>query len=210
MKQIVALIMAGGKGTRFGGTIEKPMALFDGKPLIWCVIKALKEAKRVGEIYVAVTDYTPNTAQEAEKALVKVITTDGKGYHADVQQAVKIANLNCPVLIIASDLPLLKGEFLDEIIEKYDSSKKPALTVLIPEKAFNMYGLTSVSHYEYDGKMYAVSGINIIDGGRILEEQEQEVVITSKPEAVFTVNSIEDLIATKKYLKLTKVSKLKK
>ena len=57
--------------------------------------------------------------------------------------------------------------------------------------------------------MYAVSGINIIDGRKILEEQEQEVVITSKPEAVFTVNSIEDLMTTKNYLKKIKESKSK-
>ena len=209
MTGVVALIMAGGKGTRFSGKTEKPMALFNDKPLIRSVIEAVKEAKKVGEIYVVVTDYSPKTTQEAEKALVKVISTDGNGYHADVQQAVKDANLNCPVMIISSDLPLLKGEFLDEIIEKYELSNKPALTVLIPEEAFNIYGLTSVSHYEYNGKMYAVSGINLIDGRKILEEQEQEVVITSKPEAVFTVNSIEDLMTTKNYLKKIKESKSK-
>jgi adenosylcobinamide-phosphate guanylyltransferase len=201
MRRIVALIMAGGKGTRFSQETEKPMAVFNDKPLIRSVIEAVKESKRVGEIFVVVTNYTPKTTQEAKKASIKIISTDGKGYHADVQQAVRDANLNCPVMIISSDLPLLKGEFLDEIIEKYYSAEKPALTVLIPEEVFNIYGLTSVSHYEYNGKMYAVSGINIIDGRRILEEQEQEVVITSNPEAVFTVNSIEDLIAAKKYLK---------
>ena len=209
MTGIVALIMAGGKGTRFRGKTEKPMALFNDKPLIRSVIEAVKEAKKVGEIYVVVTDYSPKTAQEAEKALVKVISTDGNGYHTDVQQAVKDANLNCPVMIISSDLPLLKGKFLDEIIAKYELSNKPALTVLIPEEAFNIYGLTSVSHYEYNGKMYAVSGINLIDGRKILEEQEQEVVITSKPEAVFTVNSIEDLMTTKNYFKKIKESKSK-
>jgi GTP:adenosylcobinamide-phosphate guanylyltransferase len=52
--------------------------------------------------------------------------------------------------------------------------------------------------------MYAVSGINIIDGQRILEEQEQEVIVSSRPEAVFTVNSSEDLEAAKNYLLRTK------
>ena len=197
---IVALIMAGGKGTRFGGDNEKPMAQFDGKPLIRHVIEVAKESERISEIYVAVTAYSPKTAQEATKASVKVIETDGQGYHADVQQAVKDANLNCPVLILSSDLPLLNGNFLDEIIDKYEESGKPALTVLIPEEAFSRYGLSAVSHYEHEGKMYAVSGINIIDGQRILEEQEQEVVVSSKPEAVFTVNSLKDLTAAKKYM----------
>ena len=196
--------MAGGKGTRFSGNTEKPMALFKGMPIIAHVIKAVKESKRVAELYVAVTAHSPITAKEAVKASVNVIETDGQGYHADVQQAVKNANLNGPVLIISSDLPLLNGKFLDQIIARYEMSGKPALTVLIPEEAFSMYGLTAVSPYEHDGKMYAVSGINIIDGGRISEEQEQEVVVTSKPEAVFTVNSVEDLIVARKYVTQTK------
>ena len=201
---IVALIMAGGKGTRFGGDTEKPMAQFIGKPLIRRVIEATKESKRIAETYVAVTSYSPKTAKEAAEASVKVVETDGQGYHADLQQAVQDANLKCPVLIISADLPLLNGEFLDEIIEEYEESGKPALTVLIPEEAFREYGVSAVSLFEHDGKMYAVSGINIIDGQRILEEQEQEVIVSRRPEAVFTVNSSKDLESAKNYLLRTK------
>jgi len=200
----VALIMAGGKGTRFGGDTEKPMAQFIGKPLIRRVIEATKESKRIAETYVAVTSFSPKTAEEAAEASVKVVETDGQGYHADLQQAVQDANLKCPVLIISADLPLLNGEFLDEIISKYEESGKPALTVLVSEEALIEYGVSAVSPYEHEGKMYAVSGINIIDGRRILEEQEQEVIVSSRPEAVFTVNSSKDLESAKNYLLRTK------
>ena len=201
---IVALIMAGGKGNRFGEDTEKPMAMFNGKPLIRRVIEAVKESERISEIYVAVTSYSPKTAQEATKAAVKVIETEGKGYHADVQQAVKDAKINSPVLIVSADLPLLTGMFLDKIIKEYEESGKPALTVMIPEEALIKFGLSSVSPYEHEGKMYAVSGINIIDGRRILEEQEQEVITSRRPEAVFTVNSAKDLEAAQNYLLHTK------
>jgi uncharacterized protein (TIGR00454 family) len=198
--RVVALIMAGGRSRRFGGDIEKPMAKFMGKPLIRRVIEATKESKRIAETYVAVTSYTRKTAEEAAKASVKIVETDGRGYHADVQQAVQESNLTCPVVIISSDLPLLNGEFLDEIISKYEESGKPALTVMVPEEAFLEYKLSAVSPYDYDGKMYAVSGINIIDGRQISEEQEQEVVISRRPEAVFNVNSSKDLESAKNYL----------
>ena len=89
--------MAGGKGTRFGGDTEKPMALFMGKTLIRRVIEATQEAQKISEIVVAVTSYSPKTAQEAKKTTVKVIETDGIGYHEDVQQAVQEANLKGPV-----------------------------------------------------------------------------------------------------------------
>jgi adenosylcobinamide-phosphate guanylyltransferase len=196
--------MAGGKGTRFRGDTEKPMAQFNGKPLIRRVIEATKESRRITETYVAVTANSPKTAQEAAEASVKVVETDGKGYHTDLQQAVKKANIKCPVLIVSADLPLLSGEFLDEIIGEYEESGKPALTVLVPEEALREYGLSAVTPLEHEGKMYAVSGINMIDGQRIAEEQEQEVFVSSRPEAVFTVNSLEDLEAAKKYLLRTK------
>jgi adenosylcobinamide-phosphate guanylyltransferase len=204
--RIVALIMAGGKGTRFGGDTEKPMALFMGKPLVKRVIDAVKESKNITETYIAVTAYSPETAKEAKKESVAVIETAGKGYHEDLQEAVKNAELFCPVLIISADIPLLNGAFLDDIIEKYVASGKPALTVMIPEDAFREYGLSAVSLYEYKGKMFAVSGINIMDGTRILDEQEQEVVVSSRPEAVFTVNSRKDLEAAKNYLQKSKDS----
>jgi len=195
--------MAGGKGTRFGKDIEKPMAQFMDKPLIRRVIEATKQSKRISETVVAVTAYSPKTAKEATEASVKVVKTDGQGYHADLQQAVQNANIKCPVLIVSADLPLLTGEFLDEIIKKYEEAGKPALTVLIPEEAFRKYSISAASPFEYEGKMYAVSGINIIDGQRIMEEQEQEVVVSSRPEAVFTVNSTEDLESAKNYLQRT-------
>ena len=202
--QIVALIMAGGKGKRFGGNVEKPLAKLMGKPIIRRVIDAAKESKRISEIYVTVTSFSPKTAEEVKQASVKVIETAGRGYHADVQQAIQDANIRFPVLIISSDLPLLTGEFLDEIINKYEESGKPALTVLVPEEAFKEYGLSAVSLYEHEGRMYAVSGINIMDGNHFRDEQEQTVVVSSRPEAVFNVNSSKDLESAKNYLLHTK------
>ena len=196
--------MAGGKGERFGRNLEKPLATLMDKPLIRRVIEAAKQSKKITEIYVAVTSFSPKTAEEAKKASVKVIETAGRGYHADLQQAVQDANITCPVLIVSSDLPLLTGEFLDEIISKYEESGKPALTVLVPEEAFREYGLSAVSPYKHEGRLYAISGINIIDGNRILEEQEQGVIVSSRPEAVFNVNSSKDLESAKNYLLSTK------
>ena len=48
------MIMAGGKGTRFGGDTEKPMAKFMGKPLIKRVIEATKESKKITGIYITI------------------------------------------------------------------------------------------------------------------------------------------------------------
>jgi adenosylcobinamide-phosphate guanylyltransferase len=198
--RVVALIMAGGKGERFGKGAEKPMVKLDGKPFIQRIIKAVKESKKTLETYAAVTTSNPKTAKEAAKASVKVIITDGRGYHADLQQAVSKMSFNGPVLTISADLPLLTGEFLDEIIDKYEKSGKPALTVLVPVKSCHKYGLVPTSLIEHKGRRYAAAGINIIDGKRTTEEQPQEVVISTKPGAVFNINTPDDLRAAENYL----------
>lgn len=197
---IVALIMAGGKGTRFGKNIEKPMVKLLGKTLIRRVIEATKASKRIAETYVAVTPYNSQTTEEATKASAKVIETEGQGYHADLRQAILKLELTCPVLTVSSDVSLLTGEFLDEIIDKYEKSRKPALTVLVPIEQCHKYGVYPTSFYEHEGNKYAVSGINIIDGKKILEEQAQEVMICRKPEAIFNVNTPKDLESAEKYL----------
>ena len=191
--------MAGGKGTRFGGSTEKPMANFLGKPLILRVIEACEDSNKISEIFVSITSVSPMTEEEVKRSSVTLIRTDGKGYHSDLQQAVRKAKLNCPVLIISADLPLINGKFLDGIISEYKKSGKPALTVLIPEKVIREYGLSSVSIYEFEGKKYAVSGINIIDGRQIKEQQEEKVIINCSPEAIFSVNSLKDMELAKNF-----------
>jgi len=203
--RIVALIMAGGRGERFGGDLEKPMIKLLGKSLIKRVIEATKASKRISETYVAVTSYNSQTAEEAVKASAKVVETKGHGYHADLRQAILKLNLACPVLTISSDLPLLNGEFLDEIIDKYEESRKPALTVLVPIENCRKHSVYPTSFYEHEGSTYAVSGINMIDGQRILDEQ-QEVIICRKPEAVFNINTPKDLESAKNYLLRSKRS----
>lgn len=196
----VALIMAGGRGKRFGGDIEKPMVTFLGKPLITRVIEASKASIRISETYVAITSSNPKTATEAAKASAKVVKTRGQGYHADLKQSVLKLGLTCPVLTISSDLPLLNGEFLDDIIDKYEKSPKGALTVLVPIETCRKHGIHPTSFYEHEGITYAVSGINIINGQRIMEEQEQEVIISTEPEAIFNINAPEDLASAKEFV----------
>ena len=199
---IVALIMAGGKGSRFGVGVEKPMIELMGKTLLRRVIEATKDAWNISDIYVAVTERTPRTLEEATKAHVKTVKTDGVSYHADLQQAILKANLKCPVLVLSADHPFLTGRFLDTVVSNYKKSGKPALIVLSTIEACHNFGIEPTSLYEHNGKLFAVSGINIVDGRKILEgEQEQEVMISDQLEAVFNINTPHDLELARMILK---------
>ena len=199
--RIVSLIMAGGRGKRFGGDIEKPMIKLLGKPLIRRVIEATKMSKRISETYVAVTSHNPRTAEEAAKASAKIVETKGHGYHADLQEAISKLNLTCPVLTVSSDLPLLNAEFLDEIIDNYEKSGMAALTVLVPIEACQKFGIIPSSFETRHGGKFAVSGINIVDGRKILkEEQETVVLLSERIEAIFNINTPENLELARDYL----------
>ena len=93
---------------------------------------------------------------------------------------------------------------MDDIIGKYEESRKPALTLLVRIEDCRKFGVHPTSFYEHRDNSYAVSGINIIDGQRILEEQEQKVIICRRPEALFNINTFQDLESAKNYLSRSK------
>jgi len=64
---VVAVIMAGGKGTRLRSNQEKPLLKVRGQPLIESVVNALLSSKKVETILVATSVHSPQTAQWAKK-----------------------------------------------------------------------------------------------------------------------------------------------
>ena len=128
---IVALVMAGGKGTRMRIAEEKPLIKVCGKPVIEYVLAALKDAKKIDSIIVATSSCTPKTTQLMKQLGVQVIETPGKDYVSDMGYAVQTLKLGV-FLAIAADLPLVKGEMIDAIVERYEHCGKPALTVAVP------------------------------------------------------------------------------
>lgn len=206
--KIPALIMAGGRGKRFSAEIEKPLASFLGKPLIDWVLEAVKSSSKVSSFYIVTSPYTPETEDKCLKEGLNVIRTDGKNYHEDLKQAIICKQLYHPVLILSSDLPALTGAFLDQIISKYEECGKPALTVLVPVEKCMEIGIVATSTYPHLGKLYAVSGVNIIDGSKVFqEEMEQEVMVYDGIEAAININSLEDLINAERYILNLKMSK---
>lgn len=199
--KFLALIMAGGKGRRFGSGVEKPLVLFMGKPLIDWVVRAIQSSNKVSEFYVVTSPHTLETEKKCLLEGLRVIRTDGVGYHEDLRQAVVKGEFYHPVLTVSSDLPALTGNFLDKIFSIYERCGKPALTVLVPVEKCKEIGLSTPSLYNYKGVNYAVSGVNVLDGAKIFEEKmDEEVVILEDIEAVININSYEDLKSAEKYL----------
>lgn len=204
--KLPALIMAGGKGTRMGLTVEKPLLMFLGKPLVDWVAQAVADAGKVSEFYVVTSANTPETEKHCLSRGWKVLRTDAKGYHNDLKQAVLKANLTGPVLTMPSDVPAITGQLLDKVIEAFEVCGKDFLAVFVPIKTRQDLGLSISSTDEYKGEWYAVSGVNIINGAKIQGEGkiETSAIISEETEVLLNINTVKDLEIAEKIVIKTK------
>ena len=191
---ITALVMAGGKGTRLHLAEEKPLIKVCGKPVIEYVIEALKNAKKIDSIVVAVTDCTPKTEKYLSKFPVKIIKTPCKDYVSDMGYASQ--NLKLGVfLAIAADLPLVTSKALDDIVEHYELCSKPALTVAVPIKTKTRLGMSVEYSFKIDDKEVVPVGINVINGHKRYGDEwlDQDIYLLDLPELAVNINTIQEL-----------------
>jgi len=201
--KVPALIMAGGKGKRIGLQVEKPLLPFLGKPLVDWVAQAVASAQKVSEFYVVTTANTPETEKHCQSNGWKVLRTDAKGYHKDLKQAARQANMTGPILTIPADSPAITGKFLDKIVSQFEASGKDFYAVFVPISAREALGLSVDSTDEYRGEWYAVSGINIINGAKSQTEGkiETNALITQELEVLLNINTLKDLEIAEKIIK---------
>jgi uncharacterized protein (TIGR00454 family) len=204
--KVPALIMAGGRGKRMGLTVEKPLLMFLGKPLVDWVAQAVADAGKVSEFYVVTSANTPETEKHCLSMGWKVLRTDAKGYHNDLKQAVLKANLMGPVLTMPSDVPAITGQFLDKVISEFEVCGKDFLAVFVPIKTRQDLGLSISSTDEYKGEWYAVSGVNIINSAKIQGEGkiETSAIITEEIEVLLNINTVKDLEIAEKIMAKSK------
>jgi adenosylcobinamide-phosphate guanylyltransferase len=190
---VTALVMAGGKGTRMALSEEKPLLKVGGRTVIEHVLAALKNAKKVDSIVVAVSAYTPKTAKFVAKFPVKVIKTPGKEYVFDMRYAVKKLRLQT-VLAVAADLPLITGNTIDDILEWYEQCGKPALAVVVSMETKEKLGLGGEYTFEVENQRVVPAGINVIDGRRIDEKElDEETCVVNRKEVAVNINTVQEL-----------------
>jgi adenosylcobinamide-phosphate guanylyltransferase len=169
------------------------------------VTDAVTSAKRVSEFYVVTSENTLETEKHCLSHGLRVFRTDAKGYHDDLKQALAKAKIGSAVLTVSSDLPALTGTFVDRIVASYQAIGKDALTVLVPIEKRLKLGLSISSTYPFQGKEYAVCGVNVIDAAKTGQEKLDECAfISEEMEAVLNVNTMQDLAVAEKILALTK------
>ncbi len=204
---VTALVMAGGKGARMALAEEKPLLMVGGKPVIEHVLAALENAEKVDGIVVAVSDYTPKTAEYLAKFPVKVVKTPGKEYVSDMGYAVKTLKLQA-VLALAADLPLITAEIIDDVVRRYEECGKSALTVTVPMTAKARFGIGGEYAFEVEGELVVPAGINVIDGNKIDEEElDDAVCIVDRNEVAVNINTVQELKIAEELFQKTRLEK---
>ncbi len=190
---ITALIMAGGKGSRLSLSEEKPLIKLVDKSIIEYVLKGLREAKNIDSIIVAVSHHTPKTAQMLSNLQIDFIKTPGKGYVHDMAYAIRQLKLQ-NVLLIGADLPLISGQIIDLIVNKFNTCRKSALKVVVPLKTRKKLGLSRAYTFDLNGKKVLPAGINIINGTKIDEKEiVEEIFLLDRTEVALNINTQNDL-----------------
>jgi len=191
---IVALVMAGGKGTRMRIAQEKPLIQVSGKPVIEYVLEALNESKKIDAIIVATSSCTPKTTQLMKQLGVQVIETPGKDYVSDMGYAVQTLKLGV-FLAIAADLPLVKGEMIDSIVDRYERCGKPALTVAVPLETKAKLGMCIEYSFKVGEKDVVPVGINVIDGHKRYGDEwlDQDICLMNLKELAVNINTVSEL-----------------
>jgi adenosylcobinamide-phosphate guanylyltransferase len=196
---VCAVVMAGGKGTRMALAQEKPLLVVGGKPIVEHVVSALKAAKRVNRVVVAVSGYTPKTAAHLALLGVEVVKTPGKEYVSDLAFAVKKLGLGV-VLAVAADLPLLSSEVIDDVVSAFFQCRKPALAVAVPLETKRKLGMSLGYAFEHDGVQVVPAGINVNDGAKIDDNWiDQAVYVVDKAEVAVNVNTVDELRVAEKH-----------
>lgn len=191
---VTALIMAGGKGTRMELDVEKPLVEINEKPMIQYVIDALKNTDKINNIIVATSGNTRRTETFLKEQGIDTIETPGNGYVHDLGFIISNFKLDDILLTVTADLPLINSDIIDYVLEEYEKSKKPAMSVLVPVHIFEKYGIKPTMTFEN----LIPSGLNILRS--INKTQDEKVLIIERIELALNINTCEDIKLLKKLL----------
>jgi adenosylcobinamide-phosphate guanylyltransferase len=198
---VVALVMAGGKGTRMKLPMEKPLIPVGGKPAIEYVLAALKNAQSIDKIVVATTSATPKTTALMKQLGVEVIQTPGADYVADMGYTVQTLKLGV-FLAVAADLPLIQPDMIDAVMERYMRCGKPALTVAVPIATKTRLGMCVDYSFKEGEEDLVPVGINVIDGSKRYGDEwlDQDIFVLDREELAVNINTVSELQLAEKLL----------
>jgi len=187
---MIALIMAGGKGTRMNLNDEKLLLKYK-KPIIFHVVDSLKESNCFSKILALTSPNSPKTKKLLQENNVDIFNTDGIGYVEDLTSTLQ--SINDSVLVTSGDLPLLDKEIIKKIVSYYDP-EKIWTSILVTHKFLISLGLTSNYFVNYNDQKCNYTGISLINTNKINSSQnlDENYIIIDDKRIALNLNSKQD------------------
>lgn len=194
---MLALILAGGEGTRLGMG-EKPLVTICGRPMVAWVTDAFTVAGL--EVVVVASRRTPITLNYLRAQGVSFYRAMGQGYVQDIIETITELGVKVPLFTSVADLPCLRPEHVKEIREAYFSQERPALSTWIPQSLCQPAGCRTDYRETVEGIPAVPIGVNILLGERISEPQEEYRLLLHDPALARNVNTKEELEEVRRVL----------
>ena len=194
---MLALIVAGGRGTRLNRG-EKPLLRICDRPMIAYVTEAFCAA---GIEPVAVL--SPSVPQTGNWCRANGITTfraEGVGYVEDITECIEMLDIAEPVFTAVSDIPCLTSDIITTVLEAYQAAGTDACSVWVPATLCREVGAAPAYVQKINGTDAVPCGINILNGAKNGEEQEETAILIDSRCLAVNVNTPADIAAAQRII----------
>jgi len=187
---MIALVMAGGKGTRMKLNDEKLLLRYK-KPVILHVIDSLKNSNCFSKILSITSCNSPKTKKLLEENNVEIFDTPGIGYVEDLNLVLQ--TFRDEFLVVSGDLPLLDKEIIQKITNYYNPQKSWT-SILVTNKFLTILGLESNFSVNFNDQICHYTGISLINAEKItsLENLVENYIVLDDKRVAFNLNSKQD------------------
>ena len=184
---MMALVMAGGKGSRMNMDTEKLLLKYK-KPVVLHVIDALQNSKCFEKIFAVTSPNAPKTQELLYDSGIPVIETKGEGYVQDLNLVLN--QLSDSVLIVSGDLPFLDEEIIKKIISKQNLNYD-WLSFVVTKDFLDSVGLSEDFSIKHDEQQCFYTGISIVNANKIksLDSIKEHYEIINDKKIAFNLNT---------------------
>ena len=185
---MISVIMAGGKSTRLGPRMEKPLIRLGKQTLIERTAETIRSSN-AGKIIVATSPATPKTSAFAVKRGMAVLETPGNDYHDDVYF---LLDKFGPYLSVNVDIPFLTREAINRLLAK---SRDVSIACVIPRAKVSYAVAEDSVGKGKDGIEYVWIGLNYVT-----PTPETELLAMEDDRLAININTPLDLAFAAKML----------
>ncbi len=183
---MIAIVMAGGKATRFSTRVEKAILDISGRTLLERSLSALRGGG-ISEVLVAATRSTRKTQALAKELSAEVVLTSGNGYHQDVLELLDIYR---SFISLNVDVPFVQGQHVRTVAE--EASGRSVAAVVPSELAMTKTDRDS-GLADRSGRPLLWVGLN-----HVTPEPENHLLVIEEPLLTINVNDESDLSFARK------------